>query len=86
MTCVCCSYPVCTQIGTAKNRYEVGLNKLANTETSVAAMQVRSMQLECGRLPVLLRGCAVALASGHARVAGDRVRHWCVSVDCASAC
>jgi hypothetical protein len=29
------------QINTAKKRYEVGLSKLANTETSVSAMQVR---------------------------------------------
>lgn len=36
---------VCVQIGTAKKRYEVGLDKLATTETSVAAMQVRSAHL-----------------------------------------
>lgn len=29
------------QVNTVKRRYEVGLSKLANTETSVAAMQVR---------------------------------------------
>lgn len=31
---------VCVQINTAKKRYEVGLSKLAATETSVSAMQV----------------------------------------------
>jgi hypothetical protein len=33
-------FPV-LQIGTAKKRYEIGLEKLATTETSVAGMQVR---------------------------------------------
>lgn len=31
------------QIGTAKKRYEIGLDKLATTETSVAGMQVRGL-------------------------------------------
>lgn len=31
---------LCVQTNTAKKRYEVGLSKLANTETSVSAMQV----------------------------------------------
>lgn len=31
------------QIGTAKKRYEIGLDKLATSETSVAGMQVRGL-------------------------------------------
>lgn len=31
---------LCLQVSTAQKRYQVGLSKLADTETSVAAMQV----------------------------------------------
>lgn len=52
------------QINTAKKRYEVGLSKLANTETSVSAMQVRQW-LQCA-WPLLPNNTASAyLADGH---------------------
>jgi hypothetical protein len=49
------------QINTAKKRYEVGLSKLAATETSVSAMQVR---LRGCILHGVLQYCPVPLCPG----------------------
>jgi hypothetical protein len=59
---VCCAFP---QVMTAKKRYEVGLSKLATTESSVTGMQVSCgvimipLQFHCNR--VLLCCCFPAL-------------------------